>query len=77
MTLETYASAVALCSDRIVQAVHDEQPARIAAEIAQTFTLTVPTGVDPVLALVTVLAAQVLPTLKLESRLAWVEAVPT
>jgi hypothetical protein len=72
---EPYLLALALMSDRIVQACHDEQPARIAREIAQALTLTSPAGVDPMTALVTVLAAQVLPTLRLEARLAWVERV--
>lgn len=75
MNREIYASAVALCSDRVVQAVHDELPERVAAEIAQMLTLSAPSGMDPMTALVTVLAAQVLPTLALESRLAWVERV--
>lgn len=75
MNVATYAAALALLSDRIVQAVHDERPDRVRAELVMTTTLSVPVGVDPVAALVTVLAAQVLPTLRLEARLAWVESL--
>lgn len=75
MNIDTYAAALALLSDRIVQAVHDERPDRVRAELVMTTTLTLPVGVDPVAALVTVLAAQVLPTLPLEARLGWVESL--
>jgi hypothetical protein len=75
MTVDTYAAALALCSDDIVQAVHAADPARIQAAIEQAFTLTAPDGTNPAVALITILAAQIIPGLPVELRLLWVEGV--
>jgi hypothetical protein len=75
MTVDTYAAALALCSDDIVQAVHDADHTRIRAAIAQAFTLTPPDGTDPAVALITILAAQIIPGLPVDLRLMWVEGV--
>lgn len=77
MTVETYCEALALCSAEIVEAVDHRDQTKIAATIRQAFTLTPPDGVqlDPAVALIVVLAAQILPTLSVETRLGWVTEV--
>jgi hypothetical protein len=68
-----YSGQLALFSEQIVQAVHDEGPDELLTWIDRSLRLATPPGVNPVVALVTTLAAQVNPHVSLERRLEWVQ----
>lgn len=75
---EVYAEQLAHLSVLIVGAVHDEGPDAVLAALAAALSVPVPDGgVDPVTALVTVLAAQIDPTTTTGARLGWVDALGT
>lgn len=71
MTREEYAEHLLHLSARIVGAVHDEGPEAISRAIDRALIVEAPSGVDPVQALVTVLAAQVDDTRRHSQSLAW------
>ncbi|MDN5918994.1 MAG: hypothetical protein L0I76_28525, partial [Pseudonocardia sp.] len=56
---ELYGERLAHASELIVGAVHDEGPVAVREAMAGALALAPPPGVDPVTALITVLAAQV------------------
>ena len=70
---ETYAKQLLHLSARIVGAVHFEHPDATQHAVDRALIVEAPTGVDPVVALVTVLAAQVDPETTATERLAWVQ----
>lgn len=73
MTIDraAYAEKLLHLSARIVGAVHDEGPDAISRAIDLALIEPAPDGVDPVQALVTVLAAQVDPDKRFSQSLAW------
>lgn len=73
MNADQYMTALALASGRIVEAVHDREDPGPAIRIA--LQLPAPPGMDRVMALVTVLAAQADPIATLTQRLGWVRAL--
>lgn len=74
---ERYAEQLLLRSKFIVEAVHDHGPAEVIRQIDLALAMEQPTGVDPAVALATVLAAQVDPDTTDEQRLSWVRALAT
>jgi len=66
-----YAEQLAHASALVVGAVHDEGPDAVLAAIAEALRIPAPPEVDPVVALVTVLAAQVPTDRSLGDLLAW------
>lgn len=66
-----YAEALLHLSARIVGTVRDEGPEAIGRAIDQALIVEAPAGVDPVHALVTILAAQVDASLRHSQSLAW------
>lgn len=68
-----YAERLAHASQLVIGAVHDEGQAAIRAAITAALRIPPPPGIDPVTALVTVLAAQVDPDTTTSTRLGWVE----
>lgn len=71
---EAYAEELLHRTQLLVGAVHDDGPDQLRAHLAATLRLKPPPGVDPVEALVTVLAAQIDPDTTAEQRLGWVRA---
>lgn len=72
MTRAEYATALALATGPVVAAVHrgeDPEP-----HIRSALTLTSPDDVNPVVALITVLAARVDPDTDIDDQLAWAVA---
>lgn len=69
--LPTYASRVAHATARIVAAVRDDGPDELVAAIENVLAFAPPPGVNPVVALVTALAAQIDPDATLDQRLGW------
>ncbi len=67
-----YATRLAYASAEIVAAVHDDGPAEALRRIEQALALAAPAGTNPVVALVTVLAAQISPLSTVRSNLDWV-----
>jgi hypothetical protein len=70
-----YALQLLEISEQIIGDVHDAGPAEVLAHLHRVRKLPCPAGVDPVAALVTVLAAQVDPDSTESQRLGWVEAI--
>jgi hypothetical protein len=73
-TAALYAEELLHLSELVVGAVHDDGPDQLCAHIAAALRIAPPPGVDPVVALVTVLAAQIDPDTTAEQRLGWVRA---
>ncbi len=73
MNRDTHASSLEWLTDRIVVAVHEEDPAAIRRAVAMALSLTPPEGVDPAVAVIVALAAQVSPDREVSDRLRWVE----
>lgn len=73
MDHEDYALQLLHLSARIVGAVHDEGPDAISKAIDQALIVEAPAGVDPVQALVAVLAAQVDDRLRHSQSLGWLK----
>lgn len=71
---EAYAEQLLWMSSLIVGAVHDEGPQAISVAIDEALIVPAPPGVDPVQALVTVLAAQISPGARHSQSLAWLDA---
>lgn len=69
MTREEYAAAVALASAQVVAAVYRGEDT--TSYVTAALSLEAPPDTDPVVALATVLAAQVDPDTTLAERLAW------
>lgn len=69
-----YAEELIHRSELLVGAVHDDGPDELLAHLTGALRLKPPPGVDPVVALVTVLAAQIDPDTTAEQRLGWVRA---
>ena len=67
-----YAEHLLHLSARIVGAVHDEGPEAVSKAIDHALIVEAPAGIDPVQALVTVLAAQVNADLPSSVTLRWV-----
>lgn len=76
MTVEEYAGTLLHLSARIVGTVHDEGPEAILKAIDQALIVEAPGGVDPAVALITVLAAQVDVDTTAWARLAWIWQPP-
>lgn len=74
---ERYAEELLIRSKFIVEAVHDHGPREVLRQIDLALAVEQPPGVDPAVALATVLAAQVDPDTTDEQRLAWVRAFAT
>lgn len=74
---DDYALLLAHRAELLVGAVHDEGPAAVLHAIHEALALQAPAGIDPWVALVTVLAAQVDPAATRSTRLGWVEQPPT
>jgi len=74
---ERYAEQLLMHSKFIVGAVHDQDPREVIRQVDLALALEQPPGVDPAVALATVLAAQVDPDTTDEQRLAWVRAFAT
>jgi len=72
VTSEEYAEQLLHLSARIVGAVHDEGPDAVSQAIDRALIVEAPAGVDPVQALVTVLAAQVNADLPSSVTLRWI-----
>jgi hypothetical protein len=70
---EAYYERLARYSDLVVQAVRTRDPHRIGRLIDHALILPAPPGVDPAVALVTVLAAQVDPAADRATRLGWTD----
>jgi len=70
---ELYAEQLLWRTALIVGAVRDEGPAAISVAIDEALILPAPPGVDPVQALVTVLAAQIDPDQPASTSLAWLD----
>jgi hypothetical protein len=70
---EIYAEQLLWMSAAIVGAVHDEGPQAIGIAIDEALILPAPAGVDPVQALITVLAAQIDPDARTSQSLAWLD----
>ena len=73
MTIEAYYTALAMLSDSIVRTVHDQRDPKPA--VLHALSLGAPPEVDRVVALSTILAAQIDPMFKLEERLRWVRSL--
>ena len=73
MDAEEYAERLLHLSARIVGTVHDEGPEAISKAIDQALIVEAPAGVDPVQALVAVLAAQVDDRLRHSQSLGWLK----
>lgn len=71
MDAEEYAERLLHLSARIVGTVHDEGPEAISKAIDQALIVEAPPGVDPVQALVTILAAQIDVNLRHTQSLGW------
>lgn len=71
---ERYLENLLHASERIVGVVRDDSPQAVREAIDRALILKQPPGVDPVEALVTVLAAQIDPDTTAEQRLGWVRA---
>jgi hypothetical protein len=69
-----YAEDLLHLTEQIVGAIHFDGPDEIRAHVAAALRLAPPPGVNPVEALVTVLAAQIDPDTTAEQRLGWVRA---
>jgi hypothetical protein len=69
---EAYAEELLHRSELLVGAIRDDGPDELLAHLAAALRLKPPPGVDPVVALVTVLAAQIDPDTTAEQRLGWV-----
>ncbi|QYN41090.1 hypothetical protein K1T35_47975 (plasmid) [Pseudonocardia sp. DSM 110487] len=69
---ELYAERLLHISKLIVGAVHDDGPDMERKHLRAAFRLEPPSGIDPVEALVTILAAQIDPKATTEQRLGWV-----
>lgn len=69
-----YAATIRAWSERIVGAVHDDGPEQVLAHITAALRIPPAPGVDPVVALVTVLAAQVDPEASPDERFGWITA---
>lgn len=67
-----YAEQLLHASALIVGAVHDEGPVAVESALAGALAVPAPPGVDPVTALVTVLAAQIDVEAPASRRLGWV-----
>lgn len=76
MDRDEYASILRFWSERIVGAVHDDGPDELLAHIREALTVPPAEGVDPIVALVTVLAAQVDPDATATQRLGWIGRAP-
>jgi hypothetical protein len=72
MSAALYAANLLLLSERIIGAVHDDGPDELLRLIDAALIVEAPPGVDPAVALVTVIAAQVDPDTTAEQRLGWV-----
>jgi DNA-binding NarL/FixJ family response regulator len=66
-----YAARLLAMSERVIGAVHDDGPDELLRAIDRALILEPPAGIDPVVALVTVLAAQVDPDTTAEQRIGW------
>lgn len=71
-----YAAALLPLSERIIGAVHDDGPDAVQDAIDRALIMQAPPGVDPVVALVTVLAAQINPDTTTTQRLRWIQGRP-
>lgn len=71
-----YADQLRHAAALIIGAVHDEGPGAVQEAIDRALIIPAPGNVDPAVALITVLAAQVDPTASAETRLGWVLAGP-
>lgn len=76
MDRELYAEQLLHLSARIVGAVHDDGPDELLEHLAAALAVPAPPGVDPVVALVTVVAAQVDPEASESVRLGWLGGRP-
>lgn len=72
MSPALYAANLLHLSERIIGAVHDDGPDELSRLIDQALIIEAPPGIDPAVALVTVLAAQVDPDTTAEQRAGWV-----
>jgi hypothetical protein len=67
-----YADTLAHHSALIIGAVHDLGPDAVQDAIDRALIVEAPAGIDPAVALVTILAAQIDPTTRTSQRLGWV-----
>lgn len=71
ITRERYAENLLAATAHIICAVHDEGPDAVREAVDRALILENPPAVDPVVALVTVLAAQIDPDTTDVERMAW------
>lgn len=72
---EKYAVELLGAAEQLVAAVRDDGPDVLRSHIAAALRLPAPDGIDPVEALVTVLAAQVDPDSPRSARVGWADAL--
>lgn len=68
-----YAEKLLTITMQIIGAVHDDGPDELLRHYQRALAVPAPPGVDPHLAMVTILAAQVDPTATTATRVGWVE----